>query len=297
MICNKTIYFIVRPFAKPLRHPGAINGRQPKKMEKKFLIVDDYDDLRTALAEEFGKNGNIIETTNNRDDGLRLMENDGFDVIITDLDGDELVVADEDIDEEISICFPEEIEPEDKRSQIKAFKICIPNYKNGKFTDQEVTECVETILRYKSRYIDRNTAIQERHEKIEFEIPSILGLMHSILDYLVKRVEKLGIINPEKSNLFVALDEAFVNAVKHGNKFDVTKNIRVVADVTPKEARFTIEDEGEGFDVSAIPNPTDIENLFKSSGRGVMFMYNIMDEVVYNDKGNRITMVKKRNQE
>jgi serine/threonine-protein kinase RsbW len=297
MICNKTIYFIVRPFAKPLQHPGAINGKQTKKMEKKFLIVDDYDDLRTALAEEFGKNGNIIETTNNRDDGLRLMENDGFDVIITDLDGDELIVETEVVDEEISTCFPEEIEPEEKRSHIKAFKICIPNFKNGKFTDKEVTECVETILRYKSRYIDRHNAVQERHEKIEFEIPSVIDLMHSVLEYLLKRVEKLGIVNPEQSNLFVALDEAFVNAVKHGNKFDATKNIRIVADVTPKEARFTIEDEGEGFDVTAIPDPTDTENLFKSSGRGVMFMYNIMDEVVYNEKGNRITMVKKRNQE
>jgi serine/threonine-protein kinase RsbW len=101
------------------------------------------------------------------------------------------------------------------------------------------------------------------------------------------------LVNPERSNLFVALDEAFVNAVKHGNKFDAGKTIRIVADVTPKEARFSIEDEGEGFDISTIPDPTDIENLFKTSGRGVMFMYNIMDEVVYNEKGNRITMVKK----
>src|SRR5688500_13113807 len=117
--------------------------------------------------------------------------------------------------------------------------------------------------------------------------------MHIVLEYLMKRVEKLGVVKAEQSNLFVALDEAFVNAVKHGNKFDIQKLVRVTAEVSRKEARFTIEDEGEGFDPSTIPDPLDPENLFKESGRGVLFIYNIMDEVKYNDRGNRLTMVKK----
>ena len=117
--------------------------------------------------------------------------------------------------------------------------------------------------------------------------------MHGILDYLIKRVEKVGLVNPESSNLFIALDEAFVNAVKHGNKFDVAKLVRISADVSPKEARFTVEDEGEGFDISAIPDPLDPENLFKTSGRGVLIIHNVMDEVKYNERGNRVEMVKK----
>ena len=67
----------------------------------------------------------------------------------------------------------------------------------------------------------------------------------------------------------------------------------MAAEVSRHEARFTIEDEGEGFDVDTIPDPLDPENLFKTSGRGVLFIYNIMDEVQYNDRGNRLTMVKK----
>ncbi|MGI8543277.1 MAG: response regulator, partial [Aridibacter sp.] len=60
-------------------------------MKKKFLIIDDYDDLRTALAASFSKNGNIVAITDNRDEGIKLMKADKYDVIITDLDGDELV--------------------------------------------------------------------------------------------------------------------------------------------------------------------------------------------------------------
>jgi serine/threonine-protein kinase RsbW len=152
---------------------------------------------------------------------------------------------------------------------------------------------VATVLDYKIRNVDKKNVVQGLHEHIVFELPSALSLMHIVLEYLIKRVEKLGVCKPEQSNLFVALDEAFVNAVKHGNKYDARKLIRITADVSNSEARFTIEDEGEGFDVNTIPNPLEPENLFKTSGRGVLFIYNIMDEVQYNDRGNRLTMVKK----
>jgi serine/threonine-protein kinase RsbW len=69
--------------------------------------------------------------------------------------------------------------------------------------------------------------------------------------------------------------------------------VRITAELSAKEARFTVEDEGEGFNVEDIPDPRNPENLFKASGRGVLLIYNIMDEVEYNERGNRLTMVKR----
>src|SRR5262249_42929425 len=143
-----------------------------------------------------------------------------------------------------------------------AFKICISKYNKEKFSEDELKFFVETTLDNKAKCVDKKERIQELHEKIEFEVPSVISLMHNILDYLMKRVEKIGVINPETSNLFVALDEAFVNAVKHGNKYDASKLVRIIADVSPEEARFTIEDEGAGFNVAEIPDPLDPQNLF-----------------------------------
>ena len=100
-------------------------------------------------------------------------------------------------------------------------------------------------------------------------------------------------ITIDRSNLFVALDEAFVNAVKHGNKNDPTKLLRITAELSSTEASFTVEDEGEGFNVHEIPDPCDPANLFRTSGRGVLLIYNIMDEVEYNEQGNRVKMVKR----
>ena len=167
------------------------------------------------------------------------------------------------------------------------------NFRRDGFDEEELKNFVETILNYKIRFVDKKEYVRQLHEKIEFELPSAISPMHSILDYLTRRVERLGVVQSEQSNLFVALDEAFVNAVKHGNKFNAEKLIKITAEISPHEARFTIEDEGEGFDVNAIPDPLDPENLFKASGRGVLFIYNIMDEVKYNERGNRLTMIKK----
>ena len=261
-------------------------------MQKKILIVDDHDDLSTALTGEFSRLGHLVETTESRAEAVGLIEDKKFDLIISDLDGEHLIIEPNKEEDELP-CLPGSIVVDESRSNIKAFKICVASYKDGKFTEDELKNFVETTLDYKAKFVDQKEIVQNWREKIEFEIPSLISLMHSILDYLMKRVEKSGVVNLENSNLFIALDEAFVNAVKHGNKFDTTKLVRISAEVSTKEARFTIEDEGEGFNVAEIPDPTDTENLFKTSGRGVLIIHNVMDEVRYNERGNRLEMVKK----
>lgn len=257
---------------------------------KKILIVDDHDDLASLLTQEFTKSGHSVKILENRGDAVELLETKDFDIVITDLDGEHLTAQNGAEDAE---CLPDAAE-DSRRSSVKAFKICISNYDKETFSEDDLKFFVETTLDCKAKCVDKKELIQDLHEKIEFEVPSVISLMHDILDYLIKRVEKVGVINPETSNLFVALDEAFVNAVKHGNKFDANKLVRITADVSPDEARFTIEDEGDGFNIAEIPDPLDPQNLFKASGRGVLFIYNIMDEVKYNERGNRLTMVKKR---
>ena len=258
-------------------------------MRRKILIIDDHDDLATALNEDFSKQGFHVEIAESRKEAAQKSDETAFDVIITDLDGSHLFTSDAIVSHE----GPDECISEDEDvSNVKSFRICLANYRGTSFEDEEVEKIVKTTLNHKARFIDRGPAVKNRHELISFEVPSLISLMGDILNYLMKRVEKLGVIDPEQSNLFVALDEAFVNAVKHGNKFDSGKLVRVTVDISPDRASFTIEDEGDGFDVEAIPDPTNPENLFKTSGRGVMFIYNIMDEVSYNQRGNRLTMVK-----
>jgi serine/threonine-protein kinase RsbW len=262
-------------------------------MQRRILIIDDHDDLATSLDEVFSHVGHHVDSVESREAALAIKDIESYDLVITDLDVHSTAAASENGNG--PVCLPQ-IPKEPLAEHIKAFKICCSNFRRDEFNEEELKDLVATVLDYKTKFIDKVDFVQDLHENIEFELPSAISLMSIVLDYLMKRVEKLGVINPEQSNLFIALDEAFVNAVKHGNKFDAQKLVRVTAEVSKKEARFTIEDEGEGFDVNNIPDPLDPQNLFKTSGRGVLFIYNIMDEVRYNDRGNRLTMVKKKSE-
>jgi serine/threonine-protein kinase RsbW len=260
-------------------------------MQRRILIIDDHDDLASATEEMFVGLGHSVDIVDNREDALKVEDIEDYDLVITDLDvGRPSLLHSKNGNQ--PVCLPK-VEPKETEDHIKAFKICASNFRREEFDENELRELVAIVLDYKIKFVDTKDAVQDMHENIEFELPSAISLMHIVLEYLLKRVEKLGVIKSEQSNLFVALDEAFVNAVKHGNKFDAKKLIRITAEVSKEEARFTIEDEGEGFDVHNIPDPLDPENLFKTSGRGVLFIYNIMDEVKYNDRGNRLTMVKR----
>jgi CheY-like chemotaxis protein len=266
-------------------------------MEKRLiLIVDDNDELRAVLEQALLELGHEVVATGDRQEALAREDLDEFDLIISDLTDD----ADSGIEilSEIKrqrLLIPVVVSSDEAEHPgiVKAFKMGAANFLRQPYNKEELYSIVEKTLAYKLRFVEDLKVMPYLHEKIDFELPSDIRLMNGVLHYLIDRVAKLGVIDPDNSNLFVALDEAFVNAVKHGNRNDSSKLVRITAELSSKEARFTIEDEGEGFNVQEIPDPRDPENLFKTSGRGVLLIYNIMDEVKYNARGNRLTMVKR----
>ena len=265
--------------------------------KRRILIVDNNDELRSMLERALSALGHEVLTTGNRTEALARNDLEGFDLIISDLTEDaestQSTIAPISALQRRHLVTPIAKNGGSTAGIIKAFKMSAANFLRQPYNRDELKEIVEQTLANKLRFVDDPSLLSQVHEMIEFELPSDLTLMNGVLEYLLGRVSKLGIVTPERSNLFIALDEAFVNAVKHGNKNDPTKLLKVTAELSPREACFTVEDEGEGFDVGAIPDPCDPENLFKTSGRGVLLIHNIMDEVEYNAQGNRVKMVKR----
>ncbi len=90
----------------------------------------------------------------------------------------------------------------------------------------------------------------------------------------------------------LALEEALVNAIKHGNQMDRTKKVQISYRVTPERFDIQITDEGTGFDPSDVPDPTAFENLERPCGRGLMLMRHYMSEVFFSSRGNSVRMSK-----
>jgi serine/threonine-protein kinase RsbW len=237
----------------------------------RILVVESSDDIRAGLGEALSQLGHSVTLEGERDKALARPDLAEFDLMVSDL-----------IDRD----------PATEPEMVRSFKMAVTNLQNRR-TVVELHDIIEKTLSFKLKRIDADSKAVNIREKIDLELPTDLTLMNAVLEYLLDRVAKLGLVQIEQSNLFVALDEAFVNAVKHGNRHDTSKLLRVTAELSAREAIFTVEDEGDGFDVRAIPDPRDPANLFKSSGRGVLLIYNIMDEVEYSERGTRLKMVKR----
>ena len=122
----------------------------------------------------------------------------------------------------------------------------------------------------------------DRH-LIRLELPSSFEML-DLVQVLSDRLSSIAGLDEDTTHwVSVAVRESVINAVKHGNREDRSKHVTVEFTLAPRvePKKFTVEvlDEGEGFDYEEVDDPLAPENLMKSSGRGIFFMRNFMDDV------------------
>ncbi|NBR06550.1 MAG: ATP-binding protein [Planctomycetes bacterium] len=127
---------------------------------------------------------------------------------------------------------------------------------------------------------------------LEITIQSDTAEARRVQDILEQGLQ--GVKAPDKDVFCIrlALEEALVNAIKHGNQMEITKKVFIKYTLDADVFEIMISDEGPGFDPNDVPDPTDIENLERPCGRGLMLMRHYMTEVNYNSTGNSVRMKK-----
>jgi len=120
-------------------------------------------------------------------------------------------------------------------------------------------------------------------EEFDVTIPSETSHGREVQEKIVASMEARGFSPRDVFGVRLALEEALVNAIKHGNGGDREKRVfvqfTVAVDADLGGMAVTVRDEGRGFDPDALPDPLSPENLLKSSGRGIFLMRNFMDDV------------------
>lgn len=135
-------------------------------------------------------------------------------------------------------------------------------------------------------------------ETHEWEIPSDTGEAQKVQEEIISRIEEHGFSSRDVFGLRLAMEEALMNAIKHGNGYVREKRVRVVFELADGEtATVRVTDEGPGFDPGDVPDPTLDENLERPGGRGIMLMKNFLDEIRYEGRGNVVMMRKTRTPE
>ena len=127
-----------------------------------------------------------------------------------------------------------------------------------------------------------------RSMAVESTSSAIVGVYKRILSELKANKYK----QEDIFAVHLALEEAFTNAITHGNKMNSDKEVKIDYSVGLDKFEISMMDEGDGFDPGAVPDPRYGENLYKINGRGLLLMRSYMDVVEFNDRGNSVRMVR-----
>ena len=130
--------------------------------------------------------------------------------------------------------------------------------------------------------------------RVSYTLESSLASVNKAEQTAAELAAKSGFDDDECGRISMAVREATVNAVLHGNHYEPGKRVTVYFESTPEALTIAVRDEGPGVDPKVLPDPLAPENLLKQSGRGIFLIRAFMDEVRFRtmDPGTELTMIK-----
>jgi serine/threonine-protein kinase RsbW len=132
-------------------------------------------------------------------------------------------------------------------------------------------------------------------QRVSYRMESTLDSVNKAEAMAEQIAAQAGIDEDTRGGISMAVREAMINAVLHGNAYDAAKRVNLSFEQNAQELIVTISDEGKGFVPEEVPDPLAPENLLKQSGRGIFLMRAFMDEVRFRkiEPGTEITLIKR----
>jgi serine/threonine-protein kinase RsbW len=115
-------------------------------------------------------------------------------------------------------------------------------------------------------------------KKVSLTLDSNFSSVDVAEKFLLSVIDKSRLEEAETHHVKMALRESIINAIQHGNHCDESKKVQLEISFTPAQLTIRVRDEGNGFDLSLIPNPLEENNILKTSGRGIFIIRSFMDE-------------------
>jgi serine/threonine-protein kinase RsbW len=135
---------------------------------------------------------------------------------------------------------------------------------------------------------------EPKTSRLSFSLASTMESVDEVEAAADRLAVEAGLDEDERFRISMAVREAAVNAVLHGNEYNPTKRVDVTLENTGSALVFTIADQGKGLDPNTLPDPLAPENLLRGSGRGIFLIRSFMDEVHFRQlhPGTELTLVK-----
>ncbi len=277
--------------AKPHR-PG---GLEPAHI----LVVDDMELVRDVLGNFLTRKGYRVTVAENGNQALQLFNQESFDLVLSDvrmpgLDGLQLLKAVKDRDPRVPVILISG-HNDDVKTVVEALKAGADNFITKPLQMDELGHVVNRSLELRCLPARASREWHDIYQETYFKVPSVSELICEVVYQISLSAVAVGFAKRDlDNNLRLALTEGITNAMEHGNGWDPQKSVEIRSHITPHLLEVSIQDQGEGFDFSDLPDPTDEANLLQERGRGIFLMRAIMDEVIYVEPGNLLLLRKEK---
>lgn len=274
-----------------------IGGGEPSRI----LVVDDKEMVRDLLGHFLTRKGYQVTLAEDGRKALELFNRESFDLVLSDvrmpgLDGLQLLKALKDLDPRVPVVLISG--HSDIRTVVEALKAGADNFITKPLQMDELGHVVNRSLELRCLPARTTRDWQDIYQETYFKLPSVSDLICEVVYQISLSAVAVGFAQRDlDNNLRLALTEGITNAMEHGNCWDPNKSVEVRSHITPHLLEVSIQDEGNGFDFSHLPDPTDEANLLQERGRGIFLMRAIMDEVVYAEPGNLLLLRKENRRE
>jgi CheY-like chemotaxis protein len=269
----------------------------------RVLVVEDSRTMQAFLLNLLKKEDYEVVLANDGETGVEcfqqsLVEGNPFDIVMTDivmpgLSGLDVLKRIKTLNHDTIVVVLTSDANVD--TAIEALNAGANNFLHKPPNSEEILNVMWRATKHREIFLENEELTPFMERTIQIEIPSQLRFIKGIAHNIIADAKLMGYDeNDLRDKIPVTVDEAVTNAIKHGNKFQEEKHVSIEVSINTDRIKIVVADEGDGFDVNAVPDPTDPTNFLKPSGRGILFMTIGMDDVRYNAKGNMLTLIKYR---
>jgi CheY-like chemotaxis protein/anti-sigma regulatory factor (Ser/Thr protein kinase) len=263
---------------------------------KNILVVDDDRDLCRMLERYLTVKGFAVDQAYDGETALKLVPKKKYDLIILDImmpgiDGYDVCGRLKTQREYNHIPIIMLSAKSAEMDIVTGFKTGADEYVTKPFEIQKLMKAVNETMEKRRR---AREDLGVKHE-IKFEFESRYDYLDKVNDLISQLFLRTDLAPDEIWNLKLAMHELGINAIEHGNKLDPSKQVKVFCALYSEKLEFIIEDEGEGFDPSSIPDPTAPEGIKRDRGRGIYLVSQLVDEIEYINGGSMAKMVRHLN--
>jgi CheY-like chemotaxis protein/anti-sigma regulatory factor (Ser/Thr protein kinase) len=261
-------------------------------------VVDDEELLRDMLVRSLSRLGYEALSAQDGEQALDMFKAQAFDLVLSDvrmpgMDGLALLRVIKEINPRMPVIM---ISGEsDTAMVVAALKAGAENFIAKPLEINTLAQVIDQALARRCLAGSGGRGVPPARQSTAFSVPSQSEYICDLIEEIGTSAMAVGYAYEGlDNNLKMAIFEALTNAMEHGNGWDADKLVTVEVEIDKKRLWISIKDEGQGFDESCLADPTSEECLLSERGRGVFLMKAIMDEVMFNQPGNEVSMAKYR---